>query len=832
MKKFFNVILNKFSTIYKNTHSLLQAFGIGWLFLFILVLCICIINNYDIIVNKLVPVTTKILIPIGNIISNHSSIALAIIILIIWVNKLILHKKSSLNPYIVIVSVTFITLFFKTPSHNFINLFHTLNCKWILIVSFFPLLYKEAINLKRIWFIYKSQKSSNKNTGFVRMTNDEELIDCGWDDYSNMLIERLKNTSLSEENFAIGISGCWGSGKSTFLKTLKRHMGSDFINIEFEAWQSNTPQSLIRDFFNQLKIGLEFYGFEVDISKYAALIDGTGISNYIKTIDKFLSKNISVEKEKNLIEKRLHVLKKPVVIFIDDADRMERIELMELFRLIRVTANFKNVIFIVAFDKKYIVTQIEKHGIKNGEEYLKKIFPLEISLPGNNMENIPDLIMQEISRQAFPKDFKDEILQTLRASRGDDYHHFITSIIKTYRDVKNFINSLTVAWDLIVARNLIKEIYFPDLFWIELIRMFYFDIYEILRNNPNNILDKTSTGSGNGWLYTYQKSTAISNKNSSQFEIEKNQLKNNLDNELESILFFLFSSANSSQASIRRYNNYRKYFSYHLPNNILSNHDFRALLLTDNKQTVLSQLKNICSQGKAYSLYNHLMLFNLSKCREKHLDLVINYITVLMHFINLKPGFLFDDTIRDIFNKNNLDLNISSEIQSIIEECLIDDQCEHIVWNKVLASLHSVKIFDTTDNSEIISYASILSDDIIISLSNKNCKKFLESQVTLPAIEDITSGNTLINKFVRDACIIVNEVPDESITNRTNIILKSLIDFYSRHKGTNNKESFLRPFEIDYDHYYPEFELDILEQKELLFGTEKEFNQFVKKCFI
>ena len=66
---------------------------------------------------------------------------------------------------------------------------------------------------------------------------------------------------------------------------------------------------------------------------------------------------------------------KPFAIFIDDLDRLEGNELFEVLRLIRITANFRNVVFIVAYDRDYICNVLnESKNIKRAEEYIQKIF--------------------------------------------------------------------------------------------------------------------------------------------------------------------------------------------------------------------------------------------------------------------------------------------------------------------------------------------------------------------------------------------------------------------------------------------------------------------------
>ena len=76
-------------------------------------------------------------------------------------------------------------------------------------------------------------------------------------------------------------------------------------------------------------------------------------------------------------------------------------ELFEVLRLIRITANFRNVVFVVAYDRDYICNVLnESKNIKRAEEYIQKIFHLEVSLPKFEDETLLDVFMDEIARIA------------------------------------------------------------------------------------------------------------------------------------------------------------------------------------------------------------------------------------------------------------------------------------------------------------------------------------------------------------------------------------------------------------------------------------------------
>src|SRR5690606_32689438 len=144
--------------------------------------------------------------------------------------------------------------------------------------------------------------------------------------------------------------------------------------------------------------------------------------------------NIYFEKAK----KSIVDIERKIVVFIDDTDRLNKKEIFEVLRLIRNTANFTNVFFIVAYDREYITRTITELFQPN--VYLEKIFQLEISLPvvnGNMPEKyllellgeIPNLNGQELQNILIPNPYLVQILRYC---------------LKTFRDVTRLANNLNL----------------------------------------------------------------------------------------------------------------------------------------------------------------------------------------------------------------------------------------------------------------------------------------------------------------------------------------------------------------------------------------------------
>ena len=81
------------------------------------------------------------------------------------------------------------------------------------------------------------------------------------------------------------------------------------------------------------------------------------------------------------------------VIFIDDLDRCSEHKILEILESIKIFLSLKGIIYVLGLSHDRIVELInKKYKTNNGEQYLKKIIQIPITLPKWINEDIIDLI--------------------------------------------------------------------------------------------------------------------------------------------------------------------------------------------------------------------------------------------------------------------------------------------------------------------------------------------------------------------------------------------------------------------------------------------------------
>lgn len=386
----------------------------------------------------------------------------------------------------------------------------------------------------------------------------------------------LESCFYKECSFAFSITGLWGSGKTTFMNYLKGeyHNKSSVSIIEFEPWKNDTTEGIIRNFFTLLCKELKLYipNISSTLNEYIDLLLEEESVKPLKAISKSLLRIFNKQKDpykdiKNNLEQSKH----KIVVFIDDIDRLNADEIKEVLCLIRNTANFPFVQFIVAYDKDYVCETLKRDGIYNPELYLEKFFNTEISLPKSEERIICNELLTRISKTintVWRISQENTRIHDMVYYRPDDYTNsiidclLVPKILYTIRDVIRFHNLFYLISETYKGQDAEAEIEFQDLFYLELLHYRYSNIYSVLCNNPLSILE----------LNEYSLSLKAEAK-----EILHGLNTGNQDMEIAyDILCYLFlhSKRKNSMSYLR---NYSKYFMYRLDNKILTTSNFLTL---------------------------------------------------------------------------------------------------------------------------------------------------------------------------------------------------------------------------------------------------------------
>lgn len=285
-----------------------------------------------------------------------------------------------------------------------------------------------------------------------------------------------------KDSFVIGIEGAWGSGKTSFINLILNDIDIDKASyFIFNPWNFSDETSLLRDFFVQLSQSVEkVVGKSLGdkVRSYATrvanieLIDDFGFwGKLVRFVLSIFTKDQSLQSLRKDLDRELSKVDKKIVIVIDDIDRLDQKETKLIFKLVKLTANFKNTIFVLSYDREQVEKRITDRdaGIIGGD-YLRKIVQVAFTLPMPDHDDVRAILFSELDktiRHFYPnKEILDGKNEQDRWS--ELLYHGFGDLFKSVRDIKRYISSLRLDWSIVGTADVNKV----DFLGIEAVRVF------------------------------------------------------------------------------------------------------------------------------------------------------------------------------------------------------------------------------------------------------------------------------------------------------------------------------------------------------------------------
>lgn len=292
-------------------------------------------------------------------------------------------------------------------------------------------------------------------------------------------------------SFTILLNEAFGIGKTSFLCQMKKAIrGGEYQNkiiyVEFRPWPCEKTETMITEFFSVLhqELNRHFILPTGMFSSYLSLLVEKVPDSYYSFMFKSLYKKKTLTTEHDRIMTFLKQINRPIVISIDDVDRLHDDEVKLMLNLIRDTADFPNLFYIIAADKKNLCLSLERLGIEAPEVYMKKFINFECLFPANDavLKKIFQEKLDSVLREYSCTGYKDLIIDSIFEIEN------LLNAFETPRDIVRFFNVFTFAMDCIERNDMMDEINVADLFAISIIQYLNINLYRIFRDDDSSLL--------------------------------------------------------------------------------------------------------------------------------------------------------------------------------------------------------------------------------------------------------------------------------------------------------------------------------------------------------
>ncbi|PYT56973.1 MAG: hypothetical protein DMG35_21145 [Acidobacteria bacterium] len=194
-------------------------------------------------------------------------------------------------------------------------------------------------------------------------------------------------------------------------------------------------------------------------------------------------------KEKNLQERKgevaglLRQLKSPLLVVIDDLDRLTADEVRVVFQLIKANADFPNLVYLTLFQRDVVEQNLEKWTCGSGKDFLEKIVQVGFDVPQVEQSKLQGVLFARLDEiladPKFSKNFKPSRWANLFTSGLAPY-------FQTLRDVYRYLGVLDVRVAGMAPRGSF-EVNPIDLIALEVLRVFEPGVFHLLPRNKERL---------------------------------------------------------------------------------------------------------------------------------------------------------------------------------------------------------------------------------------------------------------------------------------------------------------------------------------------------------
>jgi predicted KAP-like P-loop ATPase len=333
---------------------------------------------------------------------------------------------------------------------------------------------------------------------------DEDVL--GRDRVARVIAGEIRSLDATK-GAVVGVLGPWGSGKTSIINLLRVELAEPpaITVLDFNPWMFSGADQLVESFFTELAAQLRMgpgklkgvadapqaYGEVVAPLRFLPVLGPwierfRGATKAMKAVYDLRKRGVAAGRSE--LTTKLEDLDAPIIVVIDDIDRLRTSEIRDIFKLVRLTASFPNVVYILAFDRARVEAALEEDGLP-GRDYLEKIVQVIYDIPA-----IPEhaLIGQVTSAIDEALDGIENLGPIDMQRWPDVFAEVIFPLVRNMRDVRRYAASLR---GTVIALH--GRVELVDALALDAIRVFLPDVFANLPSAAGAL-----TGTESDYSYT------------------------------------------------------------------------------------------------------------------------------------------------------------------------------------------------------------------------------------------------------------------------------------------------------------------------------------------
>lgn len=365
-------------------------------------------------------------------------------------------------------------------------------------------------------------------------------------------IAQILAASGKADGRVFAIRGAWGFGKSSLKNLVIEVLGGQYPDVpvlDFNPWQWGDNDAIARALFQQMagKLGGSHAPAAAEraarLREYGGLITGgsasldkfghntAGITTLLTlaaagaatlglTIPGITASAVSIaiivlaaaallagrllnwfgrdrsadslDTVRGDLQRRLAALLHPLVVFVDDIDRLEPEQIRLVIRQIKANASLPNINFVLLFQPSIVEKALAPISDGDGRDYLEKIVQANFDLPPVTGDRLLRIFLVQLSAMIDPLASADNGFQQTRW--GNVLRGGIEPIIRNLRDSRRLLSSIAIHVEMHKGAHAF-EVNIIDFVALEALRVFEPDFHRALAARKD-LLTQASRFSG------------------------------------------------------------------------------------------------------------------------------------------------------------------------------------------------------------------------------------------------------------------------------------------------------------------------------------------------
>ncbi|MEX0729462.1 MAG: P-loop NTPase fold protein [Aquisalimonadaceae bacterium] len=337
---------------------------------------------------------------------------------------------------------------------------------------------------------------------------EQDALDRGR--FADVLAQTLL-AACDQGGLVVGIEGAWGEGKTSVLNLMeaelkRRRQGA--VVVRFEPWLISNAETLCEAFLVQIAavigtaharssraraVASHLLSFAKMLGPVKLIPGVEPWGTLAQTVTQQLAEGatglaqlgaMDLHTRKEQINKSIRTFGRPIVVLVDDIDRMTPQEVREVFRFVKAVGDFDGVTYVLAYERGEVTGALQSAGIHSSDAYLEKIIQLSYPLPKLSMRRLVQLFERHLEEFIATHLTRDEALKEHEQQRLDELvARGLLRALRRPRDIIRLVNRLLLS--VPATRG---QVNFADVVAFETLSFRFPRIVDAVRRNPSGFV--------------------------------------------------------------------------------------------------------------------------------------------------------------------------------------------------------------------------------------------------------------------------------------------------------------------------------------------------------